>query len=104
MSAAVRAIIMIVVGLLLISGAARADWEEELARQLKDDRGCEATAIRDAVVRYEDGREAVEAVAECADGRRFIAARDRAPRRFQLRPCDLEAPCIDLRRRAPAQP
>ena len=87
--------------MMIAGAAAHAGWEEELASQVEDDRNCEATAIRNAVVRQENGREAIEAVVECADGRRFMASRDRAPRRFQLRPCDLEAPCIDLRRRAP---
>lgn len=73
--------------------AAAAAWEDDLQLQIATAENCDAISITDVEERKNGGFTALAALVECADGRKFVAYRDRPLRKFKLRACDSDEDC-----------
>lgn len=76
--------------LLLASGLAlpaAADWQADLAAQLRWDHDCEVQLISNIIERLVDGRQVVIAKAHCDDGRVFDAVQRDEFTDFEITEC-----------------
>lgn len=70
-----------------------AEWEDDLQLQMATGENCEAVSISNLVERKKGGHMALSALVECADGRKFVAFRDRPLKKFDLRACTTDEDC-----------
>jgi hypothetical protein len=79
-----------IAGLLLVPGLAlpaAADWQTDLAAQLRWDHDCEVQFISNVIERLVDGRQVVIAKAHCDDGRVFDALQRNEFTDFEITEC-----------------
>jgi len=70
-----------------------AEWEDDLQLQMATDKNCDAVSISDLVERKKGEHTALSALVECADGRKFVAFRDRPLKKFTLKACASKETC-----------
>jgi hypothetical protein len=76
--------------LLATAGPALADWQEDLAAQLRWDHECEVAFYSGVIERLVDGHQVVIAKAHCKDGRAFDAMQRDEFEDFQITECDTD--------------
>jgi hypothetical protein len=73
--------------LITLAQPALADWQEELAAQLRWDEECEVAFYSGVIERMVNGRQVVIAKAHCEDGRVFDAIQRDEFQDFELNEC-----------------
>jgi hypothetical protein len=73
--------------LLVIAWPAKADWEEDLAAQLRWDYECKVNFYSGVIERLIDGNLVVIAKAHCEDGRLFDAIQQNELEEFEINEC-----------------
>jgi hypothetical protein len=73
--------------LLVIAWPAKADWEEDLAAQLRWDYECTVNFYSGVIERLIDGNLVVIAKAHCEDGRLFDAIQQNELEEFEINEC-----------------
>lgn len=80
--------VLIVIAAFLAPAPARAAWEEQLAKQILEDKNCTASFITQVAGRDTETGKYIKALVGCADRRTFWAWRSGALRRFKLQACE----------------
>jgi hypothetical protein len=75
------------IALLALGGPAQADWEDDLAAQLRWDYECKVNFYSGVVERVIDGNLVVIAKAHCDDGRLFDAIQRNELEEFEVNEC-----------------
>jgi hypothetical protein len=75
------------VALLALAAPALADWEEDLAAQLRWDHDCVLNLLSQVLEREIDGQLVVIAKAHCEDGRTFDAVQRNELEDFEITEC-----------------
>ena len=73
----------------VVSGAAAADWHEELARQIENDESCKVNFVSHVVEREVDGKRLIMAKVHCEDKRAFDAIRASDDHAFEFKACEV---------------
>lgn len=73
--------------LITLAQPALADWQEELAAQLRWDEDCDVAFYSGVIERTVDGQQVVVAKAHCEDGRVFDAIQRDEFQDFELNEC-----------------
>ena len=82
--------LLLAVLLIAVAQPALADWQEELAAQLRWDEECKVAFYSGVIERVVDGRQVVIAKAHCEDGRVFDAIQRDEFQDFELNECTPE--------------
>ena len=73
--------------LVVIAWPARADWEDDLAAQLRWDYNCQVSFYSGVIERVIEGNLVVIAKAHCEDGRLFDATQRNELEEFEINEC-----------------
>ena len=78
---------LLVAALIAFAAPAAADWQEDLAAQLRWDEDCKVSFYSEVVERQIDGKLVVLAKAHCEDGRVFDAVQRDEFEDFEIHEC-----------------
>jgi hypothetical protein len=78
---------LLALALIAIAWPAQADWEEDLAAQLRWDYDCKVNFYSGVVERVVNGNLVVIAKAHCEDGRLFDAIQENELEEFEINEC-----------------
>jgi hypothetical protein len=78
---------LLAIALLVIALPARADWEEDLAAQLRWDYDCVVNFYSGVIERVIEGNRVIIAKAHCDDGRLFDAIQRNELEEFEITEC-----------------
>jgi hypothetical protein len=78
---------LLALALMVIASPARANWEDDLAAQLRWDHNCVVEFYSGVIERLVEGNLVVIAKAHCEDGRTFDAIQNNELEEFEINEC-----------------
>lgn len=79
--------LVVALGSLFLVSPALADWQEDLAQQLRWDHECQVAYYSGVIERLVEGNLVVIAKAHCEDGRTFDALQENEIEEFEITEC-----------------